>query len=201
MLSAPRLVSVSLRSKQYSHCASAVALPSAVYGGAVGSVCRVDRRRHLARDDRHRGVLVAGNDRLDAQEQRLVLVGVEVLEQRVLELLERLPAPHVPVRAGARHVALRNDAGGLPPGVRSLGPRRTDRRAWPASRPRPACSCGCRCRRVRPARTSRGPTAFHLVHRLLDQLLHRDRAVRAGACGCGSRRPRRCRASSARRSR
>src|SRR5216110_2897613 len=35
---APRLVSESARSKQYSHIASDVPLPSAVYGGAVGSV-------------------------------------------------------------------------------------------------------------------------------------------------------------------
>src|SRR3954470_11824734 len=33
----PRLVSVSPRSKQYDHCASAVALPSALYPGVFGS--------------------------------------------------------------------------------------------------------------------------------------------------------------------
>src|SRR5215470_13108733 len=37
LLAAPRLVSVSPRSKQYSHCASALPLPSAVYGGPAGS--------------------------------------------------------------------------------------------------------------------------------------------------------------------
>src|SRR5207244_4085928 len=36
-LAAPRLVSPSARSKQYSHCASALALPSAVYGEPGGS--------------------------------------------------------------------------------------------------------------------------------------------------------------------
>src|SRR5262245_9952640 len=34
----PRLVSVSARSKQYSHCDSAVALPTALYGGLSGSL-------------------------------------------------------------------------------------------------------------------------------------------------------------------
>ena len=37
LAASPRLVSVSPRSKQYSHCASALALPIAVYGGADGS--------------------------------------------------------------------------------------------------------------------------------------------------------------------
>jgi len=36
LLAAPRLVSPSARSKQYSHCASELPLPSAVYGGAFG---------------------------------------------------------------------------------------------------------------------------------------------------------------------
>src|ERR1044071_3689462 len=36
-LVAPRLVSVSPRSKQYSHCASALLLPTGVYGGLGGS--------------------------------------------------------------------------------------------------------------------------------------------------------------------
>src|SRR5262249_4056840 len=36
-LAAPRLVSVSLRSKQYSHCARALALPTAAYGEPAGS--------------------------------------------------------------------------------------------------------------------------------------------------------------------
>jgi len=42
----------------------------------------IESRRDLACNDRHRSVLVAGNDRLDAEEQRQVLIGVEVLDER-----------------------------------------------------------------------------------------------------------------------
>ena len=66
----PRLVSVSPRSKQYDHLAQRrrvaerrVARPSSA---AVACRCR----RHLAGDHRHRGVLVTGDDRLHADEQR-----------------------------------------------------------------------------------------------------------------------------------
>src|SRR6187431_1678700 len=57
---------------------------------------------------------MSGNDRLYTQEKRQILVRIEVLDQRILELLNRLPAPHIPVRTRARGAAFGRDAGVLP---------------------------------------------------------------------------------------
>ena len=77
--------------------------------GRGGQRLRVDRGRYLARDDAHRRVLVAGHHRFQADEQRLVAQGRQVLHQRVLVGLDAFPTPHVLAGCRARNVAARLD--------------------------------------------------------------------------------------------
>src|SRR5262249_50094416 len=110
-----------------------------------------------------------------------VLRGVEVLDERVLELLKRLPAPHVAARArAARYVALDGDARVHPGGVRSdARDERIDRRREGRVFDELAVA-------VAGAAVTgldepiEAPGGLDLVGRLLDELLHRDGAVRAG---------------------
>ncbi len=140
----------------------------------------VDRRRHLAGDHRHRRVLVSGHHRLHADEERLALGGRQVLDQRILDLLDRLPAPHVAPRAAAAHVALDGHAGIDPARVR------TDGRVVRISRRGKALVFDERAVAVAVAAVAglhepvEAPGRVDLVGGLLHQLLHRDRAVRAG---------------------
>ena len=128
-------------------------------------------------------VLVAGDDRLDADEQRQVLERGEVLDQRVLELLDRLPAPHVAGSARCPTTSpLRRHAGCCLPGrVRAARPgdervgRRRERRVLDQRAVAVAVAAVAGLHEPVEA-----PGRVRLVRRLLDQLLHRDRAVRAG---------------------
>ena len=158
--------------------------------GRGGQRRAVGGGRDLAGDDRHRAVLVAGDDRLDAQEQRLVAVGGQVLDQRVLELLHGLPAPHVLVRRRARDRALGLDrrVGLLPARLRAQrrhavggehlrvgGGRERGVFGQGAVAVAGAAVAGLHEPVQPPGRVA------HAFHRALHQLLHRDGAVRAGA--------------------
>ncbi len=147
---------------------------------AVGQIGGIQRSGYLVRDDGHRGVLVARNDRFDAKEQRQVLVGVQVLDERVLELLQRLPAPHVAGCAGPGHITLGRDAGVHP---RRAGAHARDERISGRGQRRVfnqravAVAVSAVAGLHEPVEA---PGRVQLVGRLLDQLLHRGRTVRTG---------------------
>src|SRR6187402_3400434 len=120
-------------------------------------------------------------DRLDAEEQRQVLVRVEIFDQRVLELHDRLPAPHVLVPRADRRVTLRSHSRILPAGGRRLARdvrvgRRAQRRVFDQGAVAVAIAAVPSLHE--PIETE---AAVRRAGRFVDQLLHRNRAVRTCA--------------------
>ena len=142
--------------------------------------CRIQLSGNLAGNDRHGCMFMARNDRFHANEQWQIFVGIQVLNQRILELLNRLPAPHVLVGTATRNVSRRGNAAVNPGGRRALtADERVDGRAEGLVFHQ--CAVAVTVAAVpglyEPVQAK---VPVGLVSRLLHQLLHRDRAIRAG---------------------
>ncbi len=170
---------------------------------------RVEPLGDLPGDDRHRRVLVTRNDRLQTDEQRSIQERVEVFDQGILVLLDRLPAPHGRGAAGPVAVALdigrfdtvgpcrpRPDTRAAHAAVirRNNRTRADDRSVGQGDRLKARVGRGAQGVVFHQGAVARGaavavaglhepvqsPGRLDGVGGLLHQLLHRDRAVGAG---------------------
>ena len=167
---------------------------------SVGSVARVERAGIWPGDHGHRRVLVAGHDGLDAEEQRHVLVGVEILDAAGTGIPGSTASATCcrfgADAAGSRPCGIDGVPSSATVGGRALARDERIGRRRERWRLRPACNCDCRCRRDRPARTSRDPRACRSCRSPSSPASASRWSRPSRWCGCGNRRRRICRAPS-----